>query len=261
MRSAAALALVAIGLMIAQRARAAIPPPYATNVYYPYIPVDENANPTTPAPLPYDAIDTFIQPWRLPWEQPPGMPADDTITNVFDAPSPVIAPEYSPIRYDDYSMNTPNPNNVSAFLSVIRTIESGNNYNALALGGSFSDFSDHPARLGWTGARRQDGRLTTAAGAYQITKSTWDEIRKKLPLPDFSPASQDAAAVAILQFPWRQNAYNDVVAGNFLSAVGKLRNEWEAFGRILNNDYVYTIPQITQMYADAGGSIAKSSYA
>lgn len=260
MRSAAALTLVAIGLIIAQRSRAAIPPPYATNTYYPYIPVPENANPATPAPLPYDAIDTFIQPWRLPWEQPPAMP-DDAITNVFNASSSVVAPEYSPIRYDDYSMNTPNPNNINAFLSVIRQIESQNNYNALALGGTFSDFSDHPTRLGWTGARRQDGRVTTAAGAYQITRTTWDEIRKRLQLPDFSPASQDAAAVAITQFPWRQNAYNDIVTGNFLSAVGKLRNEWESLGRILAHDYVYTLPQITQMYADAGGTIAKSTYA
>lgn len=266
MKSGAALALVAIGLLIAAKARAAVPPPYAGNVYYPYMPRQDYAV----SPFSYDAIDTFQQPTFLPWENAaanaPGPIVDQALTinpdaNIFDAPANTLPdPAYQPVRFDDLSVNDMATNNLSAFLTVIRAIESNNNYNALVGGGSFSDFADHPAKLGWTGYRRPDGRLSTAAGAYQITKTTWDQIRSKLSLPDFSPASQDAAAVAITKFPWRANAFNDIVDGKFMTAISKLRNEWESFGKILAGNYPYTIPQITQMYADAGGVITGSTY-
>lgn len=54
----------------------------------------------------------------------------------------------------------------------------------------FDDYSKHPNVVGMV---TPDGK-STAAGRYQITKQTWDELSKKYNLKDFSPANQDKAA-------------------------------------------------------------------
>jgi muramidase (phage lysozyme) len=111
--------------------------------------------------------------------------------------------------------------NVAAFLHLIRYGESSNSdraYSTLYGGGQFSDFSQHPGIF----FTLPDGRRTSAAGAYQITKTTWDSLRS-YNLPDFSPASQDFAAVCLIK---RRGAYSDVLAGRFDTAIRKCQNEW-----------------------------------
>jgi muramidase (phage lysozyme) len=111
--------------------------------------------------------------------------------------------------------------NVAAFLQLIRYGESSNTdraYSTLYGGGQFSDFSQHPGIF----FTLPDGRRTSAAGAYQITKTTWDSLRS-YNLPDFSPASQDFAAVCLIK---RRGAYSDVLAGRFDTAIRKCQNEW-----------------------------------
>src|SRR5271163_1232704 len=72
-----------------------------------------------------------------------------------------------------------------------------------------TDFSDHPAVLGtWDGVHWAGG-LSTAAGAYQIIKPTWISLKARLNLPDFSPASQDAAATELI----RERSALDMVNG------------------------------------------------
>jgi lysozyme len=121
------------------------------------------------------------------------------------------------------------------------------------MGGSFSDFSDHPALLGWEGVRLDDGRLTTAAGAYQITRTTWKDLGGAAKYGSFDPAAQDAAAMDLLK---RRGALNLVKAGQFDTAVARLTNEWEAFARILAGNYNVTPEGARAIYADAGGTIA-----
>lgn len=111
--------------------------------------------------------------------------------------------------------------NVQAFLMLIRSGESSTGpeaYSTLYGGGRFSGFADHPRRY-------FDGPFgrTSAAGAYQITATTWDALRRQTDLPDFSPASQDLAAVALIK---GRGALADVVAGRFDLAIGKCRREW-----------------------------------
>lgn len=60
---------------------------------------------------------------------------------------------------------------------------------------SFSDYSKHPNIRGF----RSSHGYSTAAGRYQITKSTWDDLRKRYSLPDFSPDNQDRAAWYLAQ--------------------------------------------------------------
>lgn len=64
---------------------------------------------------------------------------------------------------------------------------------------------------------------TSAAGAYQFLKSTWDEEANELGLKDFSPRSQDIAAINRLR---KRGALDDVLNGRMDVAVSKLGNEW-----------------------------------
>jgi muramidase (phage lysozyme) len=91
---------------------------------------------------------------------------------------------------------------------AIRMRESGGRYN-IYVGNPptyFSNFADHPVN---TGEKQKvmlrdfdpiryanSNNWTTAAGAYQITVSTWNAIRAGL--PDFSPQSQEIAADRLL---------------------------------------------------------------
>lgn len=114
--------------------------------------------------------------------------------------------------------------NLKAFLSLIRSGESSldqSAYRMLYGGKLFDSFADHPRQFFRVGSRR-----TSAAGAYQITATTWDDLRNNgwaSELPDFSPASQDKAAVILLK---RRGALADVVAGRWAPAIRRLVNEW-----------------------------------
>lgn len=112
--------------------------------------------------------------------------------------------------------------NIKAFLMLIRSGESstGNEaYRMIVGGGAISDYADHPRIY-----KQINGHRTSAAGAYQITATTWDDLRRAgLLLRDFSPACQDQAAVALIR---RRGALADVIAGRFGRAIAKCRAEW-----------------------------------
>lgn len=73
----------------------------------------------------------------------------------------------------------------------------GADYNRIVgKGGTFSDFSKHPNKVGITTAQGP----STAAGRYQITATTWKELQANHPdLTDFSPVNQDKAAWYLAQ--------------------------------------------------------------
>lgn len=146
--------------------------------------------------------------------------------------------------------------NVFAFLAVIRAVEGGTDeydYDDLFGGSNFTDYRDHPANLGWRGVRLPDGRLTTAAGAYQITRTTWNEYKDEAGVTDFSPASQDAFAIFLLK---KRGAYELVRAGEFDNAVARLRNEWEAFARMAAGRYFMSQGDAKNYFVNSGGVLA-----
>lgn len=112
-------------------------------------------------------------------------------------------------------------NNVKAFLQVIRKGEgtSGvNGYRTLFGGTLFTSFADHPRIY------IKRGSLTSsAAGAYQFLAKTWDETAALMGLRDFSPASQDLAALGRIAI---RGALDDVLAGRFETAIKKTAKEW-----------------------------------
>lgn len=116
---------------------------------------------------------------------------------------------------------------VQAFLRVIRQGESSQDDRAYfmrwpGLGkpvAYFTSLAAHPRIFEPT----YGGRSSSAAGAYQITWTTWNEFAPLLGLTDFSRRSQDICAVALIA---RRGALEDVLAGRLEDAIFKCRQEW-----------------------------------
>lgn len=110
---------------------------------------------------------------------------------------------------------------IVAFLAVIRRGEGTSDpkgYQRLFGGGHFASFDAHPGVL-----VEMSGYRSTAAGAYQFLASTWEETAKIMGLSDFSPRSQDIAALGRLAY---RGAVDDILSGYFESAVKKASKEW-----------------------------------
>lgn len=145
-----------------------------------------------------------------------------------------------------------NSANVRAFLRVIRAGESSQDDTAyrMMVGGSlFDGFEAHPNVV----VRVPRLPPSTAAGAYQFLHRTWLECRDALRLPDFSPASQDLAAVYLIQ---RRGALDDVKAGRIESAIRKCNQEWASLPGSPYGQPTRTLSQALSAYAQYGGTLA-----
>ena len=146
--------------------------------------------------------------------------------------------------------------NLRAFLAVIRagegtTDEEG--YRRCYGGSLFDSFADHPRRT------ITAGRWTsTAAGAYQFLARTWDGLVKQYAFPDFSPASQDAAAVALIA---GRKALDDVLAGRIQVAIGKCNREWASLPGSPYGQPTRSMAQALATYAAAGGVLEPAAQA
>lgn len=107
---------------------------------------------------------------------------------------------------------------VQAFLGALAQGESDDHYNSIVGGGSFDDFSQHPNVL-------VPKYNSTAAGAYQFTHGTRGDQIKRLGLEDFSPHSQDLAAVDLLQ---QTGAIRNLLSDNLDGAVFSAAKRWES---------------------------------
>lgn len=129
-------------------------------------------------------------------------------------------------RQARYRAELANPN-VQRALASIRDAEDTARYDnpyGTAFGGvQFSDYSQHPGILGSFTDSSGRTRRTTAAGAYQMLGRTWNGISDELGLTDFSPESQDIAAVGLID---RRGALDDVHNGNVPGFAHRVRNEW-----------------------------------
>lgn len=150
----------------------------------------------------------------------------------------ITAPVNDPVGFIDNEIKGIDVNqqemNLAAFLLTIRKYESSTGddaWNMLVGGGKFIGFDDHPRIAVFI---PKLGQYSTAAGAYQITAisktprgmtkvNTWDRLKKKLKLPDFSPESQTKAAVELIK---ERGAYYNVLNGDFATAVDKCKTEW-----------------------------------
>ncbi|HEV8283824.1 MAG TPA: glycoside hydrolase family 104 protein [Chitinophagaceae bacterium] len=141
--------------------------------------------------------------------------------------------------------------NLKAFLIMIQYSEGTygkDAYRKLYGGGVFNDFSKHPDT-----PITKYGITSTAAGAYQILFRTWQELQQKLRLPDFSPESQDKAAIELIK---RRRALDDVMAGRFAQAIIKCRKEWASLPGAGYNQTEKDPKALAAVYKLAGGNIA-----
>lgn len=144
-------------------------------------------------------------------------------------------------------MNHPN---VQAVLRVIRAGEGTSDpdgYRRIFGGQLFNGFADHPRVT-----VRKSGYTSTAAGAYQFLSSSWDETKRVMRLPDFSPASQDRAAVGRIA---ARGALDDVKAGRFDVAMQKLGREWASLPGSPYGQPTISLNRARSLFASAGGNM------
>lgn len=149
-------------------------------------------------------------------------------------------------------INPVNPayNNLRAFLTMIQYAEGtygANAYRMLYGGRLFSDYGKHPNT-----AITKSGITSTAAGAYQILYRTWLTVQPVLGLPDFSPISQDRAAIELVR---RRGALEDAMAGRFSTAIYKCRKEWASLPGAGYGQGERSMDELVQVFQNAGGII------
>ena len=109
-----------------------------------------------------------------------------------------------------------------ALLSTIAYAEGTNErYDIIFSFETFTSYADHPRRTICSGSYCSD-----AAGRYQFLAMTWDWVRPKLNLPDFSPASQDLAALWLIDYRGVENIDAIDTFSEFVAAMDDLNLEW-----------------------------------
>ena len=137
---------------------------------------------------------------------------------------------------------------VDAFLDTIGWAETGTvgveGYKALVFNGHFNDFSRHPLTKQCAAIGNKQ-TCSTAAGRYQMLDKNWYELKQKLNLPDFSPASQDKMALALIQ---EKGALADVEAGRFKEAACKVGGTWASFPCNSYGQHPHSTEELFQVY-------------
>ena len=134
------------------------------------------------------------------------------------------------------------------FLNATAAEESAGDYGIITSGGGrITDFSDHPRVF----VQLENGEKSSAAGRYQITAGTWDELVAKYGrdmLPDFSPESQDRAALLLARDRYNRDLgpgeidFDTILASGtdeqLLAVKQKLGTTWAAFRKMNDQKFL-----------------------
>ena len=143
--------------------------------------------------------------------------------------------------------------NVVAFLRAIRLGEGTSDeagYYRIVGGGTFTNDATHPNVKVYI--KRYDV-YSTAAGAYQIIRGTWNGLVKQYGFLDFSPDNQDLAAVALIV---EKKALDDVKAGRLADAVRKCATIWASLPGSTAGQRTEDYAAGEKEYTDHGGTLA-----
>lgn len=159
--------------------------------------------------------------------------------------------------------------NVGAFLALIEyaegTARNGRDpyRTCYSYAHTVRDYRDHPSVTGeWLGepldslGPRYVGQKSTAAGRFQIIKPTWLRAKAVLGLPDFSPTSQDRAALWLIQ---QQGALDDVCVGRIEAACRKCARVWASFPASTAGQPTRKLDQLLARYTAVGGALVPSN--
>ena len=81
---------------------------------------------------------------------------------------------------------------------------------------------------------------------------TWDELARRLQLPDFGPESQDAAALELIR---QRGATNDVRAGRISQAIAKCAPIWASLPGAGYAQNENKLTSLVAQYQAAGGNL------
>lgn len=150
--------------------------------------------------------------------------------------------------------------NRDAFLAMLawsegttRVAGSDNGYNVLVGGTLFDGYTDHPRQKVFLPSLQI---YSTAAGRYQIIEGTFDEYKKQLNLPDFSPAAQDAIALALIG---RAGALTAVDAGMLQTACALCNSTWASLPGSNYGQPESKSSDLETAFTGAGGTLASQS--
>lgn len=148
--------------------------------------------------------------------------------------------------------------NVLAFLDMIAVSEGvagrgDDGYNLLVGYGKFQDYSHHPNQLVTLFVKATGKSFnSTAAGRYQILYRTWVQLMARHHYLDFSPVSQDMAAIQLIR---DAGAFADVEAGHFASAVVKCKRIWASLPGAGYGQHENQLATLEEVYKRAGGIV------
>ncbi len=149
---------------------------------------------------------------------------------------------------------------VRAFLRLIKYKEGKpgeEGYRQLFGGKSFSGFNDHP-KNSETYVVNGKSITSDAAGAYQIMGGTWDtsplnDKKEKYGVKDFSPLSQDYAALVLLKYQKKDTKPSDYQVKNWGNKwADKMIKKWKMKYPKITRD---SFPKHTNRYINATGDI------
>ena len=143
--------------------------------------------------------------------------------------------------------------NVRAFLKAIRLGEGTTDdvgYYRIVGGQVFNDDSVHPHIKVYI---KKYDVYSTAAGAYQITFTTWSGLCKQYGFPDFSAECQDEAAVALIA---EKRALEDVKCGRLKDAVDKCGATWASLPSSTAGQRTEPFSAVQETYLNNGGTLA-----
>lgn len=143
--------------------------------------------------------------------------------------------------------------NVQAFLHVIRFGESDNTDRAYYRVNGQPDITSlavHP----YHGIPTTQG--SRAAGAYQFLGTTWARLADAYPkdCSNFSVYAQDFGAVALIA---GRGALDDVLSGDVVTAVRKLREEWTSLPGAAENSGRFSMEQAIAVFYQYRGVVAE----
>lgn len=118
-----------------------------------------------------------------------------------------------------------NPN-VLLFLDLLAEAEGASKgYQTLFGGSTIQDLSKHPGIYqDFYNSTTKEIKRTSAAGRYQFKKDSWDEQAGRLGLTDFSPHSQDLAAIGLMMY--KPKSFQALMDGNFDKALKDYGSYW-----------------------------------